>query len=261
MNIQMKSRPWALEGVDIIIPFHGQYDAVKSSIRGIYMTTSEVPFQVILVDDGSPNPHFLSMLRDESKKLNIANMKFVRQDHSGYGAAINSGLKESEFNHVCLMDSDAVPENSSWLKNLMVTMHSAPGIGMVSARLDVPPQGRSLVAGKKGQKLARKVIRQEGIAQMLEGDSYLPLSCVLCDGRMLKSIGGLSEYPLAMYEDAEVAVRMFRSGKKQAIAGDSFVKHAGGLTINSLATKEENRRIMEENYERCLEDIGVASQK
>ena len=81
----------------------------------------------------------------------------------------------------------------------------------------------------------------------------------MCPRELFDHIGGfIKEYPLAWYEDEELAFRMKHFGYKQGICGRSWVQHDGGATINALWKEDPStKEIMEKNRSRCLEDMKL----
>ena len=54
--------------VDIIIPFHGQYDKLTNLLQSIFRLTRSNYYNVCIVDDASPNPHFINTLKRNAEK-------------------------------------------------------------------------------------------------------------------------------------------------------------------------------------------------
>jgi glycosyltransferase involved in cell wall biosynthesis len=71
--------------VDIIVPFHGQYDLVMQLINSLFRLTRSNFYNLILVDDCSPNSEFILKLGDNARKnserLNQKNiLKTIRNE-------------------------------------------------------------------------------------------------------------------------------------------------------------------------------------
>jgi GT2 family glycosyltransferase len=235
--------------VDIIIPFHGQYDKVTKLIESI-MTFTLHPHIITLVDDCSPNEDYLS------KHLKKAPVRTIRtEEQSGFGGCLNLGYQNSEAPWVVFMHSDVAIENAHWLGNLGQSLQNLKKVGvkMVSAKTDNPGD-RSFLKAKKGEETDKR-------DTLLEGDvleSYLPFYCVMFHRELISRIGPLKEYPYAWYEDLEFACRMQKYGFHQGISGTSWVHHEGGATIEDLCKrKPEIKEIMENNRDLCIADIKM----
>jgi GT2 family glycosyltransferase len=244
--------------VDIIVPFHGQYDLLMELINSIFLLTRSNYYNLILVDDFSPNAEFLRILDLNSKKnserLSKKNvLKVVRNsEQKGFAGACRVGYELGESPYVCFVNSDCKIVDSGWLKNMGETLINLKdkGVRMVSPTMNNP------VGGDPAQKGERIQIFQEDV--ILDGQSFLSLPCFMCHRELFSKIGGfLKEYPYGYYEDEEIAARMKKSGYKQAVSKKSYVHHEGQKTILSIQRSNPNiKKIMEEeNRKLCVEDM------
>lgn len=244
-----------LSEVDLIVPYHGQYDHVGKLIETLWNTTSNIYYNLVLVDDGSPNSDFA----DKIEGMKVPSVFVVRHsERKGFGAAINSGIRESKSPWVVVLNSDVEFEVGNWLVALGETYQALrdQNVKMVSARYCNAPPGDHRVIGNKGVETSDVVIEADGIGDILDGEAYLPLVCVLAHRELFSRVGMFKEYPLGWYEDLEFACRLHRHGFRQAISGRSWVRHEGGATVNTLCEKEKKtRKIFESNFERCCLDI------
>jgi len=241
---KLKNPPFGRSPVDIIVPFHGQYEKVVKLIESVYRVRSN-PYQLTLVDDGSPNTGFLAQIE------NLPQLKCIRlEKQRGFGAALKAGFDATQQPWVMFMHSDVECEDPLWMIRLGQTLLELKdqNVKMVSARTNHPMcEDRRFVA-LKGM-TSEHVILQPG--------ESMPLYCAMCHRDLFKHIGGfVKEYPIAMYEDQELSHRMAAFGFKQAISGTSWVQHHGNATISEVARANPvAAREMERNYDRCLADM------
>lgn len=228
---------------DIIIPFHGQYHLLAECFGSLLRNTLTDPFTITIIDDASPSIRCIDELKNS--KLPI---QCIRIEKSGFGGALNAGIKATINPWVCFLNSDCRIESTSWLSDLHETMShlKQEGVKMVSARMNNGGTGvfdKRLVSPNRFND-----------KDMITEDS-LPLICTLCHRDLFKRIGGyVKEYPWAGYEDEELAWRMKHFGFKQAISGKGWVFHHGGATIKEI----KNQKVLQDiegNRERCLTDI------
>lgn len=232
--------------VDIIIPFHGKYELVTKCLASVYACTKNIDYRVILVDDCSPNPHFMNSIIKSSKTSGIRLEK-----HSGFGAAFNAGLTAGSGKHVVLLHSDMVVTSIGWLSSLRKGLAKLKtlGVRMVFARTNSVGSASCGVTSQSEEEVNDFV-----------GKSPLPLLCFYCHRELFSRIGGgLKEYPYGWYEDEELYWRMKYYGYSQAIVGNSWVEHLGGATVNSLP--ENVKKLMENNRQTCLTDVRHFLQK
>lgn len=259
MKGELKMSPFELSKVDIIVPFHGQYQKVTRLIESIYRSTRP-PFKLTLVDDGSINSGYLTDSLDQPGRsfgsvLENTNINCVRNDKQlGFASALKKGFDETNFPWVVFMDSDCYVDNVNWLNLLGESMMELKnhGVKMISARY--PNSGsdlKHLSTPARPMKDVNDIILQKG--------EHLPLTCVMFHRDLFKRIGGfLKEYPFGWYEDQELAYRMNHYNFKQAICHKSWIHHDGMSTIKECWDRTpEIRDIMIKNEELCIKDINA----
>lgn len=246
---------FAEQFVDIIIPFHGQYDKVATLIHSLLYHTRSNRFRICLVDDASPNSTFIA-----GSFSKIPNLKEVRNESQlGFGASLEAGVRametEKPFPWLVFMHSDCVIRDSNWLLHLGQSMLELKGQGvkMISAMSNNPTS--ELPALQSDEPLVIENEQDENY--ILAPTEYLPLYCVLCHKDLFKHIGGfVKHYPFAGYEDRELAARMQCHGFKQAVCRKSWIYHEGGATKKAVQRKNPAARdYLKSNRKLYLEDL------
>lgn len=245
--------------VDIIVPYHGQYEKVTRLIESIYRCTRSNYFTLTVVDDYSPNESFLMNMHHNIKRSaesrNIeSNFRAIRgTKQRGFAGAVKLAFDRTENPYVCVINSDCVIEDANWLRSMGETLLSMKG---ENVRM-VAPLTNNSVGGHEAQQGDRTDRNDECV--ILDGEEdHLTMYCFLCHRELFARCGGfLKEYPYGYYEDVEFAWRMRKNGFKQAVSRSSWVRHEGMSTINNLWRKKPSvRKIMEEeNHQRCINDI------
>lgn len=80
------------------------------------------PVEVVVVDDGSPDPVSL----DPSRWARAFDLSIVRQDNAGPAAARNRGVDTARGEIVAFTDDDCLPA-PDWLARLVAALESEPG--------------------------------------------------------------------------------------------------------------------------------------
>lgn len=243
--------------VDIIIPYHAQYDKVVRLLNSIIVSTKSNPYQITLVDDASPFV-LAEEFKDFDKKRPAGTdsiVKFVRSDHKlGFGEAIKMGLAYTSQPYVMIMHSDVVVEDPMWMIEMgrsLLNLRSK-NVKMVGARTSNVSEGAdSRVWGKKGEKIDDVILE----------NTFLPFHCVLTYRALFKKIGFIKSYPYTSYEDEEYSHRMGVFGYKQAICGKSWVRHDLHGTIGPLMKDQSVREEIEKNRDRCIADLQLLYSK
>ena len=232
--------PRNMKSVEIIVPFYNTYSSVAKLLEAIFSTIRTNRYQVTLVDDGSKNKSFI---KDLSKKK-IAGLNCLqKEENQGFGAAVNHALKNSNnpwIPYVCILHSDVLPDDTNWLTNIGSCLQKlkSQNVKMVSARSNCFNDDLRHLETKKEQKSDDYI---------LNINEYLPMFCSICHRDLFKFSGYFQEYKYAGYESQEYALRMNKSGFKQAIAGNSWIHHDGKGTINTLSS--ESKEILRKDHD------------
>lgn len=243
--------------VDIIIPYHGQYDRVMRLLDSIFKFTRSNHYRVTVVDDASPNESFAKTMcvnaqkhADLSGQSNVFKaVRLVKQE--GFAGAIKAGWESTNLPYVCFVNSDCLVQDINWIRSMGETLLrlKSKGVRMVSARSNNPVNGSEKQKGERGKVLDDVILEQ--------GD-YLSMFCFMCHRDLFNHCGGfIKDYPYGWYEDEEFAYRMRKFGFRQAVSGNSYIHHDGECTIKSIQRNNPKiQDIMENiNRRRCVEDI------
>jgi GT2 family glycosyltransferase len=240
--------------VDIIIPFHGQYDKVAKCIESIFRFTTNYEYKITLVDDASKNQNFIKTL-SELQGIEIKTNKKIQiiqclKNHMqlGFVGSLEVGYNNTVNNWIVFMNSDVEVQDVNWLGNLKSTMFSLKG------------QGVKLVSAKNTNPCGHEKMKCPATQEdYILDDGYVSLECVLLHRDLFRYIGGfLKNYFPGWYEDEELAYRMRHFKFKQAISGKCCVFHHGQATINEVwREKPKFKRMMETNRAKCVEDIKI----
>ena len=246
--------------VDIIIPFYGQYHLVTELIESIYRFTRSNYFTITVVDDHSPNEAFLKSMHNNARKTsnlrNVTNnFRAIRgTKQRGFAGALKVAYERTENPYICVLHSDCRVERSSWLRTMgeELLRLKKDQVKMVSPLTNNCVDGHPAQGDREMLEYRRFVIDGDG------KDDFLSMYCFLCHRDLFTHCGFLQEYPYAGFENREFAVRMRKKGFKQAVVGESYIRHEGHKTTNGLKRDQEIRHIIEEeNKFRFERDTGI----
>ena len=90
--------------ISVIVPAYQAENTVGRALKSVASQT-RVPKEVIVVDDGSKDG---TALVAEAMRNSMAgiNLKVLRQDHQGAGAARNTAIREAQLEYVAFLDAD-----------------------------------------------------------------------------------------------------------------------------------------------------------
>jgi len=196
--------------VSIVIPTFDRAEYLYQCLESLLAHTT-VPFEVIVVDDGSRDdtPELLRRLRNVTCARNEENLEFIR--------TCNRGIHLAKGRYLLFLNND-VTVTPQWLSTLVETMERFPRCGAVGAKL-VRPDGTLQEAGS--------IIWRDGSASGYGRDDdplkpeycylrevdYCSAACLLVRTDLVRELGGFDErYLPAYYEDADLCFGVRRLG-------------------------------------------------
>lgn len=95
----------AQRGVSVIIPCHNDGRYLKEAVDSVYDQDSDLPFEILIVDDASSDPETLSAI--EQVQSERADISLIRHDtNKGAAGARNSGLRHAQYDYIFPLDVD-----------------------------------------------------------------------------------------------------------------------------------------------------------
>ena len=219
-------------GVSIIIPVFNALEYAQRCVASIYDVASQVPFEIIVVDNGSDD-NVLAWLRNESQRHD--NLWYISVSaNMGYARGINLGIKQARGQYFVLANSDLLA-TPHWLDTLVAIMASQPEIGVLSPltnRVGHGPQKDPLAVDLAPEDREEYAARIAPNAEVQVVTNPLIFFCVMVRKQVASLLGGLDEgYALGNFEDDDFCMRARMAGYKLAIAKNTFVYHFGMKTF------------------------------
>jgi GT2 family glycosyltransferase len=186
----------------------------------------DVPFEVIVVDDGSNEAGLTKLRKLESLGVRIIENRV----NLGRGGAINRGAREARGNYLLILDCDCPPADSDFLRS---------HVDAVKADVDVSIGGLRGVGRdfwSRYQELSVK--RRE--RQFRAGNLYAFTSQnVMIRADCYRRIDGYDErYDRYGFEDRDLFVRLAESGARFSYTPKATVIHEDyGISMASLSRK------------------------
>ncbi len=209
----------------IVIPTHNRPEHLRACLDALAdQTEPDVPFSVVIVDDGSETPAVV-----ERGDLPF-DVRIVRLDENvGRAAARNAGIERAESDVVIFLDDDIRPLDGfvrAYAERLD-PRGSEIGIGDVRFHPDIPRDGLTRYLETRG---VGKLAPEEAIPYryFLTYNSAVPT-------RLLREVGGFDERLRAWGgEDMELALRLERAGATFSRVPDARALHAHRRTVDGV---------------------------
>ena len=220
--------------VSIIIPVWNKYHYTYYCLQSIVGNTYRVPYEVIVVDNGS---------EDETSRLleHVENIHVIRNsENAGFIAACNQGAKAARGEYLLFLNNDT-QVMPGWLDPMVRTLDDMPAAGLVGAKL-IYPDGRLQEAGSiiwnDETDIAWNFGRFDDPAKpeynYVKTVDYCSAACVLVRNDLFKEVGMFSqEYSPAFFEDTDLAFKIRQKGREVLYQPAAEVIHFEGVTAGT----------------------------
>ncbi|MEE4174071.1 MAG: glycosyltransferase [Xanthomonadales bacterium] len=244
--------------VSIIVPVFNHLDHTTVCLASLAEVPSEIPFEVIVVDDESSD--------ETGERLpGIEGLTYLRnEENQGFIRSCNRGAAAARGAYVLFLNNDT-QVREGWLDALVHTLESEPDAGLVGARLVYPDGtlqecGGMIFSDGSGWNYGRGDDPDRPEYQAVREVDYCSGACILLRRDLWESLEGFDErYLPAYYEDTDLAFRVRERGLKVYVQPRATIIHFEGVSSGtdlSSGTKRfqaVNRRKFLERWAGALE--------
>jgi glycosyltransferase involved in cell wall biosynthesis/SAM-dependent methyltransferase len=119
--------------VSVVIPYYNRADTIDDTLESLRKQTFK-DFEVILVDDGSPEKRSITKL----KNLNLKGLdaRVVSQANQGVAMARNNGIAMSGGEYVICLDSDDMLA-PTYIEKAVYVLETQPDVSVVSSHMSI----------------------------------------------------------------------------------------------------------------------------
>jgi GT2 family glycosyltransferase len=229
--------------VSIIIPVHNNIQITIQLLNRIRLNTETISFEVIVVDDAST----------DSTQLVLRKIRGIRilsaPTNLGYLQATNFGIQHARGKYLALLNNDTLPENG-WLTSLHRAISRDSRVAICGSML-IDSNGKILEAGSQIfndrtiWNLGRGFDRLDPMFLFNREVDYCSAAAILVDADFIRTIGGYdSRFAPAYFEDTDLCLQAWQTGRKVIYVHDAVVYHLEGAShgtdVNSGIKKFQN---------------------
>lgn len=229
--------------VSIIVPLFNAAAAAYETLESIRACTSDVPYEVVLVDDASTDAIPCLLRQVEHARI------CTHPDNRGFGEACNEGARLAGGRFLCFLNGDTLV-TPGWLSALLEVAQEDLGCGAVGGKL-LYPSGQLQEAGS--------IIWNDGTTSAYgRGEDpfapeysyvrevdYCSAACLLVRRDLFFQSGGFDRrYAPAYYEDADLCMHLNEVGYTIKLAPRAVVfhvEHTSSDRTTAVALQTRNR--------------------
>ncbi|HET7267641.1 MAG TPA: glycosyltransferase [Oleiagrimonas sp.] len=244
--------------VSVIIPVYGKLAWTLACLRSIVRAGADTPFEVIVVDDASPDASAATLRK-------VAGLRLLQnRDNLGFTGSCNAGAAQARGDCLLFLNNDT-QVTSGWLDTLHECLVQEPDCGIAGSRLAYP-DGRLQEAGgivcsdASCWNVGRFEDRNDPRYRYRREVDYVSGAALMIRRRLFASIGGFdARYAPAYYEDTDLAFSVRDTGQRVIYEPRSLVIHMEGTTSGTdvfsgvKQQQQTNRKKFAQTWSRVLE--------
>ena len=238
--------------VSVIVPAYNNANHTIACLKALRESTSDESYEVILIDDCSPD------MEARSVGSQVRGIKFIQNEQNlGFIRSCNKAAQQAQGEFLFFLNNDTNVQ-TGWLQPLLSVFSEDSSAGIVGSKL-LYPDGRLQEAGGiiwddgSGWNYGRLADPELPEFNYQKEVDYVS-GCALMIRRSLWSdLGGFDElFVPAYYEDTDLAFRVRKAGFKVIYAPESRVVHFEGVS-NGTEVTEGTKRFQEINREKFFD--------
>jgi len=257
--------------VSIVIPNYHRFDLLAQCLAAIPDAFGEIPYEIILVENGSPREEKISFFQKNHLPEKFKLIELVK--NIGYPGACNRGAREATGPLLFILTNDVIMEPGSGEK--LVRAMDEPEVGIVGMKLLFPSADDLTTAGLKHSGVQRPPdkVQHVGLFTNIHGqvihmylgwssdnprvnalrDVYAVTGAALMTRRKLfQELGGFDlAYGAGTYEDCDLAMKVHDRNLKVIVEVCAVARHYTGATAEKYQAAfplNENRQIFERKW-------------
>lgn len=239
--------------VSIIIPFRDNVDYLKRCVDSIERLTSEIEYELILVNNNSSSPETIDYLRGISEKPQVRIIEYNQSFN--YSKINNFAVTFARGEILVFLNNDTEVISTRWLHELAGDAQRSE-IGAVGGLLFYPNgtiQHAGVIIGLNG--LAGHLFAGEDEAfvpreliRYRRNTSAVTAACMAIRRLVFEQIGGFNEEFEITGSDVDICLRLLKKGYRNLVNPEVRLIHYEKATRKRIRVKDIDIQMSLQNY-------------
>ena len=223
--------------IDVVIPVYKGAGQTRTCIESVLGARYQVPAEVVVVDDATPDPEIAAYLRDLAARGRITLL--TNDSNVGFVQSVNRGMALHAERDVVLLNSDTEVAND-WLDRLHAAAHSDARVATVTpfsnhaTICSYPFEGwKGGVPGTLGLAALDQIFASANARRSIELPTAVGF-CMFIRRDCLAAIGAFDaeRFGRGYGEENDFCMRAGKAGWRNILAADVFVYHEGSVSFS-----------------------------
>jgi GT2 family glycosyltransferase len=243
------SAPMALgEEVTIATAAYGNVETTRSCLKCLFQSASG-PYELILIDDCSPDSGAIRSLYAEARKHHANTKIFSFSENLEYSGSLNAILSHATGDWVFFLSND-IFINPSYLRLLLEASRANPALGLLRGSSNYVDNGKpshNLKIEKPVRKLRDVLDIGADVAAMFgnatQADPFLIGDAFVATRALIAKIGALDPWFYGYFADIDYGLRAQVAGFELALVRGAFAYHQRDANFGYLPEKERKAKL------------------
>jgi GT2 family glycosyltransferase len=232
----------------IVIPALNRLDLTKQCLEALFTVTGGVPYEVIVVDNGSDDgtAEYLSSLGEKIRVIS-------NPENLGFAIACNQGARAAIGEYVVFLNNDTVPLRG-WLRAMVDVVRTESGVGIVGSKLLFPDRSVQHIGVSMSREhgtpyhIYRGAPEDALVASRRRDLNCVTAACMLVRKSAFEDVGGFDEGYRNSFEDIDLCFRMVQRGYRVVYEPASVLFHLESQTSGRKDHDPHNLRRFVERW-------------
>lgn len=249
--------------IDVIIPVYDGFDETKRCIQSVLDNHNVLPFNILVIEDCSPNPSIRAYLQDLAGRGLIELL--VNESNLGFVGTVNRGMSLNMNNDVLLLNSDTVVAND-WLDRIVAHADADACIATIT-----PFSNNAEICSFPRYCQPNPLFHGKSVAEVDAVFAALPMRqidvptgvgfCMYIRREALNEVGLFDEktFGRGYGEENDFCMRASAKGWRNVTCSNVFVFHDGGVSFSTEKAErvQHAMAVLDKkypSYHRCIHE-------